>query len=59
MDTPEKVAREYGALYKAAKATRCRDLLLLTSDGRPPSESWRPPGQAVQVQAIWKWLLEA
>lgn len=59
LDTPETVAREYGALHKAAKATRCRDLVILTLEGVAPSERWVPPGPAVRVEALWKWLLEA
>ena len=59
LDKPETVAREYGALYKAAKATRCKDLLLLTPDGAPPPEQWVPSGPTVRVEAIWKWLLES
>jgi predicted AAA+ superfamily ATPase len=59
LDKPETVAREYGALYKARKATRCKELLLLTPDGTAPSEHWTPSGPAVRVEAIWKWLLDA
>ena len=58
-ETPETVAREYVALYKAAKATRCRELLLVTPDGAAPQERWAPPGPTVRVQALWSWLLEA
>jgi len=58
LDKPETVAREYGALYKAGKATRCKELVLLTPDGKAPSEQWIPSGPAVRVEAIWKWLLE-
>jgi predicted AAA+ superfamily ATPase len=59
METPEAAAREYGALYKASKATRCNELLLLAPNGKTLSERWVPPGPAVRVQAIWSWLLEA
>jgi len=58
LDKPETVAREYGALTKAGKATRCKDLVLLTPDGAAPSEPWIPSGPAVRVEAIWKWLLD-
>ena len=58
-DTPETVAREYGALHKAAKATRCDELLLLTPEGAPPPERLVPSGPKVRVQALWQWLLEA
>lgn len=57
METPEAAAREYGALYKAGKATRCRDLLLLTPDGKAPSERWVPTGPEVRIEPVWKWLL--
>lgn len=58
LETPEVVAREYRALAKAAAATRCRDLRLLTFDGTPPPDRWLPSGPAVQVQALWRWLLD-
>ena len=59
LDKPETVAREYGALYKAVKATRCKELLLLTPDGAAPSQQWIPSGPEVRVEALWKWLLQA
>jgi predicted AAA+ superfamily ATPase len=58
LDTPETVSREYGALYKASAATRCRDLLLLTLDGAAPSKLLIPKGPSVSVRAVWEWLLE-
>jgi predicted AAA+ superfamily ATPase len=57
-DSPETVAREYGALHQAAKVTGCRELLLLTPDGAVPSDRWIPEGPKVRVEALWKWLLE-
>lgn len=59
LDSLETVAREVGALQKAAKATRCRDLLLLTPEGAPPPERLVQSGPKVRVQALWQWLLEA
>lgn len=59
LDTPETVAREYRALYKAASATRCRDLLILTSDGRAPVQALVPKGPKVEVRDIARWLLDA
>lgn len=56
-DTPETVRREYGALHQAAAATRCRELLLLTPDGRAPSRAWVPPGPTVRVEPLWRWLV--
>jgi hypothetical protein len=58
METPEAVEREYGALYRAAKATRCRELLLLTPGGAEPPEEWVPSGPRVRVEPLWRWLLE-
>ena len=58
LDKPETVTREYGALYKAGKATHCKELVLLTPNGAAPSEAWVPSGPAVRVEAIWKWVLE-
>ena len=46
------------ALRKGAEATRCRDLLLLTPDGSLPREARIPRGLEVQVQPLWRWLLE-
>ncbi len=59
VETPETAAREYRALHQAARATRCRELLLLTPGGAVPPERWLPPGPAIRVQALWSWLLEA
>jgi uncharacterized protein len=59
LDKPETVEREFGGLYKAGKATRCKELLLLTPNGAPPSEPWIPSGPTVRVQSVWSWLLEA
>lgn len=59
MDTPETVAREFGALYKASQATRCKELLLLTPDGAAPRSAWVPSGPAVRVAPLWSWLLES
>ncbi len=58
LENPETVAREYRALRKGAQATRCRDLLLLTPEGRAPEKRWVPPGLKVRVESLWKWLLE-
>ncbi len=58
LDTPETAAREYGSLFKGAKATRCRDLLLLTPDGAAPPERWVPSGPEVRVGPLWRWLLD-
>lgn len=58
LDRLETVEREYRALHKAAAATRCRELLLLTPDGAPPPARIVPKGPAVRVEAVWKWLLE-
>jgi hypothetical protein len=55
--TPEVVTREYRALHRAAEASRCRDLLILTPDGVPPPPRLVPPGPKVRVLALWEWLL--
>ncbi|MBI2930148.1 MAG: ATP-binding protein [Planctomycetes bacterium] len=57
LDREETITREYRALYKAAKATRCRDLLLLTPDGAAPVAGLIPSGPKVRVEALWRWLL--
>lgn len=57
LDNPGTVGREYAALYKAAEATRCRELLLLTPDGDPPPKHWIPEGPAVRLEPAWRWLL--
>jgi len=59
LDTPETITREYGALHRAGKATRCDDLLLLTPEGAPPAERLVPSEPKVRVQPLWQWLLEA
>lgn len=58
LDTPETVAREYSALYKAAEATRCKDLLILTLEGAAPREDWQVSGPKTRVESLWRWLLE-
>jgi hypothetical protein len=58
LDTPDTVVREYRALHKAAAATRCNDLLLLTRDGRAPPKALVPKGPKVAVQPLWQWLLQ-
>lgn len=58
-DTPETIARENAALHRAAKAARCKELLLLTPEGAPPPERLIPSGPKVRVQALRQWLLEA
>lgn len=58
LDRLGTVEREYRALHKAAAATRCRELLLLTPDGTPPPARIVPKGPAVRVEAVWRWLLE-
>jgi predicted AAA+ superfamily ATPase len=57
LDGEETVGREYRGLRKAAKALRCRDLLILTPDGAPPAERFVPEGPPVKVEALWRWLL--
>lgn len=57
VDTQESVVREYRALHKAAAATRCKELLLLTPDGVEPPARLRPKGPKVEVKAVWSWLL--
>lgn len=57
--TPEVIMREYRGLHRAAAATRCRDLVLLTIDGEPPPRASIPKGPAVAVQSIPRWLAEA
>jgi predicted AAA+ superfamily ATPase len=57
LDRPETISREYTSLHKAAATTRCRDLLILTRDGRAPPERLVPKGPRVRVQAVWEWLL--
>lgn len=58
LETPETIAREYRALHKGARATRCRNLLLLTPEGADPGGRWVAPGPKVRVEALWRWLLE-
>jgi hypothetical protein len=58
LDTEEVVSREYRGLYRAAAATRCRDLRIITLDGTPPPRLLVPRGPKVAVQAVWEWLLE-
>lgn len=57
LDGEETVAREYRALRKAAKALRCRDLLILTPDGAEAPERFVPEGPAVKVEPLWRWLI--
>jgi uncharacterized protein len=56
--TPEVVAREYRGLHRAAAATRCRELLLLTVDGEPPPRASIPRGLRVEIRSIAHWLLD-
>lgn len=57
METAQTAAREYGSLYRASKAMKCNELLLLNSDGVMPREAWIPPGPGVRVEPLWKWLV--
>ena len=57
LDTEETIVREYRALHKAAKVTRCRDLLIVTPDGAEPAARFVPKGPAVAVEPLWRWLL--
>lgn len=58
LEDPATVAREYRALRMAARATRCRELVLLTPTGEGPEKRWAPRGLKVRVEALWRWLLE-
>jgi hypothetical protein len=57
LDRPETVAREYRGLHKAAAATRCRDLTIITADGEPPPKLLVPEGPAVAIRSVRDWLL--
>lgn len=58
LDAEETVAREYRALFRAGRALKCRELLILTPDGAAPAARFLPEGPAVKVEALWRWLAE-
>lgn len=45
------------ALHKAFASTRCKNLLLLTLDGRAPARLLVHDGTSVEVEAVVRWLL--
>ncbi len=59
LDADQTIKREYRALQKASKITRCRELLILTPSGAEPRREFIQDGPKAEVAALWRWLCAA